>query len=47
MPRVEILAHELAHVASGVNHEHDTVWEDNFDKIHKQYNIISERTLNK
>lgn len=29
----EILCHELAHVAVGIEHEHDKVWEEAFEKI--------------
>lgn len=39
---VETLAHELAHVAVGVEHEHDTVWEEAFDKIFAEYNRLGE-----
>lgn len=34
---VEILGHELAHVAVGVEHEHDEVWEQAFDSINREY----------
>ena len=37
---VEILAHELAHVAVGVEHDHDEVWQEAFDKIFEEYNHI-------
>lgn len=37
---VEILAHELAHVAVGVEHDHDEVWQEAFDKIYEEYNRI-------
>ena len=40
---VEILAHELAHVAAGVGHDHDDVWEKTFDDIYDKYNEILER----
>lgn len=33
----EILAHELAHVAVGVEHDHDAVWEKAFDDIYQEY----------
>ena len=39
---VETFAHELAHVAVGVEHEHDSVWEEAFDKIFAEYNRIGE-----
>lgn len=34
---VEILAHELAHVAVGVKHSHDEIWEQAFEAIHTEY----------
>lgn len=34
---IEILAHELAHVAVGESFEHGKEWEEAFDKIHKRY----------
>ena len=37
---VEILAHELAHVAVGSDVEHGKEWEDAFDSIHKEYDRI-------
>ena len=37
---VEILAHELAHVAVGVEHGHDEAWQGAFDKIFEEYNRI-------
>ena len=37
---VEIFAHELAHVAVGVGHAHDAVWEKAFDDIREEYNRI-------
>lgn len=39
---VETLAHELAHVAVGVEHEHDAVWEEAFDKIFAEYNRLGD-----
>lgn len=39
---VETFAHELAHVAVGVGHEHDEVWEAAFDAIFKEYNRLGE-----
>ena len=38
--QAEILAHELAHVAVGPEHEHDDVWESAFDAIQKGYDRI-------
>lgn len=40
--QTEILAHELAHVAVGPEHEHDEVWEAAFDAIHEEYGRIGE-----
>lgn len=40
---VEILAHELAHVAVGIEHDHDEVWQKVFDKIFDEYNRIGEQ----
>ena len=37
---VEILAHELAHVAVGIDHEHDEEWESAFEAIFQEYNRI-------
>lgn len=34
---VEVLVHELAHVAVGESFEHGKEWEEAFDKIHKRY----------
>lgn len=39
---VETFAHELAHVAVGVEHEHDATWEEAFDKIFAEYNRLGE-----
>lgn len=39
---VEILAHELAHVAAGVEHDHDDVWEAAFEAIFQEYNRIGD-----
>ena len=36
----EIFAHELAHVAVGVEHDHNVEWEKAFDKIFEEYNRI-------
>lgn len=38
---VEIFAHELAHVAVGVDHDHDSEWEAAFDAIFIEYNRIA------
>jgi len=37
---VEVLAHELAHVAAGYSSGHGAEWEEAFDKIHHKYNEI-------
>ena len=37
---IETLAHELAHVAVGVEHEHDSIWDEAFEKIRKEYDKI-------
>jgi hypothetical protein len=34
----EIVAHELAHVAVGIESEHGPKWERAFAKIHREYN---------
>ena len=36
----EILAHELAHVAVGVEQSHNDEWENAFEAIHKKYEEI-------
>ena len=36
----EVLAHELAHVAVGVEQDHNEVWETAFDAIFREYNRI-------
>lgn len=38
---VEIFAHELAHVAVGISHDHDKEWEAAFDAIFVEYNRIA------
>ena len=38
----EILAHELAHVAVGIGHDHDETWENAFDAIFREYNRIGD-----
>ena len=39
---IEIFAHELAHAAVGVEHDHDEVWEDAFNDLLKEYNRIGD-----
>lgn len=38
--QTEVLAHELAHVAVGVEHGHDKVWEAAFNAIYREYDRI-------
>lgn len=40
---VEILAHELAHVAVGSNAEHGEGWEKAFEAIFNEYNRIGDK----
>lgn len=40
--QVEILAHELAHVAVGSGHEHDSAWEEAFEAINVEFNKIGD-----
>lgn len=44
---VEIFAHELAHVAVGVEHEHDEAWEEAFENISIEYNRIGDEMYGK
>lgn len=37
---IEVLAHELAHVAAGCAADHDEEWEKAFDAIYMEYNRI-------
>lgn len=39
---VEILAHELAHVAAGMDADHGPEWEKAFDAIYDKYDELSE-----
>ena len=43
----EILAHELAHVAVGLGHDHDESWEQAFDDIFNEYNRIGDELYDK
>lgn len=38
---LEVLAHELAHVAAGADAGHGPAWEDAFKRIHVEYNRIA------
>lgn len=40
--QIETLGHELAHVAVGIEHDHDEVWEAAFDAIFKEYNRLGD-----
>lgn len=39
---MDILAHELAHVAAGPEAGHDATWESAYDAIHRKYTEIIE-----
>ena len=39
---IEILAHELAHVAVGIEHDHDEAWETAFDNISVEYDRLGD-----
>lgn len=39
---IETFAHELAHVAVGVEHEHDKCWDDAFKAIFDEYNRLGD-----
>lgn len=39
---MEVFAHELAHVAVGISHQHDDEWEAAFNQINTEYNRIGE-----
>lgn len=43
----EVFAHELAHVAVGVEHEHDKEWETAFNNIFEEYNKIGDKMFAK
>lgn len=44
---VEILAHELAHVAVGIDGEHGDAWEAAFDAIFREYSRIGDEMFGK
>ena len=44
---VEVLAHELAHVAVGTENEHGAAWEPAFDAIFQEYGRIAEEMFGK
>jgi hypothetical protein len=37
---LEILAHELAHVAAGIHQQHNQVWENCFERIRVEFDKI-------
>lgn len=39
---IEIFAHELAHAAVGVDHDHDEAWETAFNALFAEYNRIGD-----
>ena len=39
---IEVFAHELAHAAVGVEHDHDEAWEGAFDALFEEYNKIGD-----
>jgi len=43
---IEIIAHELAHIAAGIDSEHNEKWETAFQQIHEKYVYIIESELN-
>ncbi len=45
MGAVEVLAHELAHVAVGIENEHGKEWQDAFDAIFNEYGRIANEML--
>lgn len=45
--QVETLAHELAHVAVGPEHEHDDTWRAAFDAIFEEYNRMGDEMFGK
>lgn len=43
--QAETLAHELAHIAVGVKYEHDEVWDEAFENIHREFEKIMAKRL--
>lgn len=43
----EIFAHELAHVAVGIEHDHDEEWENAFEAIFVEYNRVGEEIFSR
>ena len=43
----EIFAHELAHVAVGLEHAHDEEWEKAFDAIFDEYNRLGDELFDR
>ena len=39
---IETFAHELAHAAVGIEHDHDDVWAKAFDDLFDEYNNVAE-----
>ena len=39
---IEVFAHELAHAAVGVEHDHDEAWGSAFDALFEEYNKIAD-----
>lgn len=42
---IEVLAHELAHVAVGYECEHEEEWEDAFEAIFNEYMVVGDEML--
>lgn len=40
--QAETLAHELAHIAVGIEHDHDEEWDAAFEAIHAEYEKIAD-----
>lgn len=40
--QLETLAHEMAHVAAGPEHEHDAMWKQAFQAIFEAYNRLGD-----
>lgn len=44
---IEVLAHELAHVATGIESEHGAAWQAAFEAIFQEYGRIAEEMFGK